>query len=183
MLVRTRFSNKTDIDGADHIVDAPFVGFDIETDGLYIERGARMREFAVVDRGGLRLGWSDLTSANSELSASLVARLLENLNEHIVVGHNLAFDLKFLAAEADRFDQYCPRIYCVDTLGLSRKLLADTLSNFKLAQVATHLNIELPGTLHRAEPDARLTMLVFEKLCQRFDLKTLADVDMRRFAL
>lgn len=180
---RPAFKAKTPIRPTDLISQAPLAGFDTETDGLYIERGARIREFALVDQGGLRLGWSGLGDANATLTSELLGRLMNSFEGTILVGHNLSFDLKFLAAEADRLGQFCPPLYCIDTLGLSRKYLANMLDNFELARVARHLQLALPDALHRAEPDARLSLSVFESLSERFALKTLADAKMRRFAL
>lgn len=165
------------------IVGAPLVAFDLETSGLYIERGARPWEFAIIDRGGLRLGWTAEARAHAGLSLDLLRRVFAELGQKVVVGHNIGFDLKFLAAEATRHALQPPPLYCVDTLGLSQRLLAAELTGFTLREVASHLGCTVPGTLHRAEPDARLTLAVFDALCARFDLSTLADAGLQRFVL
>lgn len=168
---------------SDLIAHAALVGLDTETTGLFIERGARIWEFALVDRGGLRLGWSAPDPQNPAMPREVLAQLFDHIEHKVLVGHNLAFDLKMLADEADRAGLYCPSLYCVDTLGLSRALLKGELSSFALDQVAQHLKIPLPPTLHRAEPDAHLALAILKALRTRFNLQTLDDANLRRFAL
>lgn len=167
----------------DSIVGAAVVAFDLETTGLSVERGARPWEFALVDRGGLRLGWSAPERGAPGLSAGLLQRLFSELQSKVIVGHQIGFDLKFLAAEAVRHRLQSPPLYCVDTLGLGRRLLPGKLADHTLAALARQLGCALPDTLHRAEPDARLTLAVFDAMCERFALHSLADAGMQRFVL
>jgi len=74
-----------------------------------------------------------------------------------LVGHNVAFDLRFLKAEATRcsVDDAWVRRDAIDTLSLFRKRYPE-LEKHTLGAVAAHLGVEQSGS-HRAEADAECT--------------------------
>jgi DNA polymerase-3 subunit epsilon len=79
----------------------------------------------------------------------------------VLVGHNLSFDLNFLAHEAQLLGQVFPSDG-LDTIPLARRLLPG-LKRFKLDMVADYLKI--PATnRHRAMGDTRVTAAVFLRL-------------------
>mgnify|MGYP001202174103 CR=1 FL=1 len=77
-----------------------------------------------------------------------------------VVGHNIGFDLHYLAREGVR-----PRVAALDTAELSR-YLAPGLRSHGLADVARELGVEVAGH-HRALSDARTAAAVFRRLVER----------------
>ncbi len=80
-----------------------------------------------------------------------------------LVGHNLGFDLNFLAYEAKLLGKSFP-IDGLDTIPLARRFLPG-LKRFKLDMVAAHLNI--PATnRHRALGDAQVTAAVFLRILE-----------------
>lgn len=90
--------------------------------------------------------------------APRVGELLEAITAFIgdgpIVGHNVGFDLAFLARAGASFN-----VPAVDTAELSRLLLPDRTSR-GLSELAGQLGIEV-GTVHRAASDARLAARLF----------------------
>ncbi|WP_084658198.1 exonuclease domain-containing protein [Thermogemmatispora onikobensis] len=81
----------------------------------------------------------------------------------IPVGHNLDFDLHFLAYEAAPLKVRLP-LEGIDVLTLARRLLPDQ-RHFSLVALARRLHVPLT-TPHRALADAKATALIFVKLLQ-----------------
>jgi DNA polymerase-3 subunit epsilon len=82
----------------------------------------------------------------------------------ILVGHNISFDLGFLANEAQLLDESFP-LEGLDTIMLARRFVPG-LSRFKLDVVATHLGISVRDR-HRAMGDASVTAEVFLQILER----------------
>ncbi|MDO8491538.1 MAG: helicase C-terminal domain-containing protein [Dehalococcoidia bacterium] len=76
-----------------------------------------------------------------------------------IVGHNIGFDLGFLASKGVTLDNQT-----YDTLELAR-LLMPALANHKLTSVASALAVDR-GVQHRALSDAEATRGVFLRLCE-----------------
>jgi DNA polymerase III epsilon subunit family exonuclease len=107
---------------------------------------------------------------------------VENLlKDTVLIGHNvLSVDLSFLnkeLKEAGRRPLYLPFI---DTYVLYRRLFP-AKNRRSLKSFGEALGIKV-NTVHRALPDARLTMKIWQKLVEKFrrdGLKTLKELDMR----
>jgi DNA polymerase-3 subunit epsilon len=101
----------------------------------------------------------DLADAPSfgEVAQEIYA-LLEN---SVIVGHNLSFDIQFLKTEFFRvgITDFAPLEVC--TLRLSRRLYPE-LKSKALAKVASHLKLKIKNE-HRAYDDAELTLKIFRK--------------------
>ena len=84
---------------------------------------------------------------------------------HVILGHNVAFDLRFLASEAQAFGAAWapPRSVC--TKELASALLAKTgkTPSAKLADVCTYFGIPNSGA-HRALADVRRTLQAYKHL-------------------
>src|SRR6266566_172271 len=80
-----------------------------------------------------------------------------------LVGHNVGFDIGFLAYEAQLLGQTFP-IDGFDTIMLARRFLP-ALRRFKLDTVAAHLKIPASNR-HRALGDAKVTAAIFVKLLE-----------------
>jgi DNA polymerase-3 subunit epsilon/ATP-dependent DNA helicase DinG len=90
-----------------------------------------------------------------------VARDLEAfVDGAVVIGHNIGFDLHYLAREGVRL-----RVEALDTAELSR-YLAPGLRSHGLAEVARDLGVEIAGH-HRALNDAQTAAAVFTRLLER----------------
>ena len=157
-----------------------FVFFDIETTGLRPDRGARITEMALLNRSNELLLWeqSENTISDEKLAAQLPS-VLKHLTSGVVVGHNLQFDLKFIAYETERLGFRGPKFLFVDTLGLAKKMCNNT-SDYQLSSLLERFNISPEGQLHTAAVDARATRALFWKLINLGNIETLAQAGMQR---
>jgi len=92
--------------------------------------------------------------------------LVRFIGDHVIVGHNVRFDLGFLAAAMDR--HAWPRFanVVVDTCALARRLVRDEVPNCKLGTLADHFRAGHRPT-HRALDDAWATTEVLHSLLER----------------
>lgn len=156
---------------------------DVETTGLYPTRGARLTEIAVVDGredtrrvGGATDVHFEWRRDDGPLDA-VWPTLMDALRETVIVGHHLAFDLRFLAVTADRLGHAGPRLRYVDTLPLARRLV-DDVPNHTLETLLHRLGGAPDGPLHTALVDARATRRLFWRLVDDGSLHTLADAGL-----
>lgn len=158
---------------------APLVFFDLETTGLRPDRGARITEVAVVGREAVRFSWMrGQTNLDDCALALQLPLLLDHLHAGVIVGHNVRFDFRFIAYEAERLGLRGPTVRFIDTLGLARRLLP-AAADYRLATLLETLGIVPDGALHTALTDARATQALFWKLVERGHLQTLADAGMK----
>ena len=94
-------------------------------------------------------------------ASQVLPDLLDFIDGAPLVGHNLGFDLNFLAYEAQLLGLSFP-IDGLDTIPLARRFLP-ALKRFKLDMVAAHLNIRTHNR-HRAFGDAEVTAEVFLRI-------------------
>ena len=160
---------------------APLLFFDVESTGRRPDRGARLTEWAVVDHCGLCVH-ETLAPKKEGYDAALadrLGRLFGIFRDGIVVGHHLAFDLGFVAREADRLGIAGPHLWYIDTLGLARRLL-DQPADFQLGTLLSYFDVSLDVELHTAPGDARATRALFWKLVAHGRFDTLADAGLKR---
>lgn len=156
--------------------------FDIETTGLYPNKGAEITEVAILKRGATRYYWDSTNSivGENELQTQL-PKLLKYLTKGVVVGHNVGFDLGFIAYKVDRFGYPGFGVQYIDTLSLARSILPD-LTDYRLVNLANVFNITIHGNLHTALVDAEVTRALFWMLCERGNIDTLADAHMKQLS-
>ncbi|HEY3314124.1 MAG TPA: helicase C-terminal domain-containing protein [Bacillota bacterium] len=161
-----------------------FVAIDLETTGLdpaadqIIEFGAAKviggfvaDRFSAMSRvtGPVSLRVSRLTGlAQADLAgapevAEVLPAFLAFLGEGPLVGHNLQFDLAFLAAACAKAGLAGPSAVGYDSLTLAR-LVRPTLANFRLPTVVQALGLARGERSHRAGDDAEATALAFLEL-------------------
>ncbi|MCP5026440.1 MAG: DEDD exonuclease domain-containing protein [Actinomycetia bacterium] len=99
-------------------------------------------------------------------TASVLPSLLEFLGDSIIVGHNVRYDISFLAAELERGGQAPLQNRRVDTLALARRLVRDEVPNCKLATLADRLRLDHRPS-HRALDDALATTDLLHLLLER----------------
>lgn len=172
-------STKYDLDWP--ILTSPLCFFDLETTGLRPDRGARITEIAVLKQDTWQVRWSRKRSTRAptpELRRALRSTLT-HLMEGIVVGHNLPFDFKFIAYEAERHQCSLPPLRYIDTLSLARTYLPG--SSRRLATCCRMLGCTPDKiTFHTAQGDVTATQALLWALTKRFDLRTLSDAKMQR---
>jgi len=164
-----------------------FVALDVETTGLHPARD-RIVEVAVVrfDGGAVSERYESLVNPGRRLPkyvaeltklhdadlaeappfADVVAQLLEMLGEHLIVGHNVAFDVSFVNAELQRIGMPLLVNERLDTMGLVGRLMPQ-VRRPSLDAVAERLGV--PGrqrNVHRAGIDALITGQVALRLAQ-----------------
>ncbi|MFM9376551.1 exonuclease domain-containing protein [Gordonia sp. VNK21] len=154
-----------------------FAVLDFETTGLNAARSDRIVEVGVVhldddlaiskaletlvnprrDVGPTRLhGVTARDVFDAPTFDQVAPALLDALDGRVLVGHNIAFDLRFLAAELQRHGHACPEVIALDTMALARRLLhADPPPCYKLRDVAAHLGFTVDDVFAHATDDAR----------------------------
>jgi DNA polymerase-3 subunit epsilon len=169
------------------LADVTFCVLDLETTGGSPQDCAITEIGAVKVRGGVCDGtFQTLVNPGraippeitvlTGITSSMVTRaprieavlptFLEFLGDAVVEGHNVRFDLSFLAAALER-DQR-PRLAnaVVDTCALARRLLRDDVPNCKLDTLATRLRLDHRPS-HRALDDALATTDLLHLLLER----------------
>jgi DNA polymerase III subunit epsilon len=164
--------------------EVDFVVIDTETTGLRPGPDRVIEIAAVRVRGGVSVGAFQtllnpqrsippfiirFTGISPEMvqdaptSEAIFPEFLQFIEGATLVGHNLGFDLNFLAHEARLLRRSFP-VDGFDTIPLARRLLPG-LKRFKLDYVADHLHISTVQR-HRAMGDAKVTAAVFIRLLE-----------------
>lgn len=164
-----------------NIIDCPsdYTVIDFETTGLdpvtdeIIEVGAlRVRNHKVVasyaqlvSPGRLLpteiielTGIDDAMLAGQPVIADILPGFVDFLGDDIIIGHNVTFDLQFLAAARDKCSLDKKDYKWIDTCSLARTLYPDA-PKYSLASLATYLKISSPG--HRANTDMHVTYMLY----------------------
>ncbi len=172
---------------AARLAEMEWAVLDVETTGLAPGRHRLIEVGVVLVRGGeLREAFQRLINPERQIphfitsftgiKPSMVHRarsardilppLHAFLGERIIVGHNIGFDLSFLAYEAERagLGLTFPDDG-IDTIAMARRYLTGT-RRASLDRVATALHVPVRDR-HRALPDARITAQVFTLLLAR----------------
>jgi len=174
------------------------VFFDLETTGLHAKDGDAICEigaFKVLD-GEIVDSFHSLINPGREMSfeaqrihkipaeelesapcfRDLEDQIIDFLKDSVLCAYNVAFDLGFINEELFRLGKPSLNVAAVDILSMARKTLNLPKSN--LAKVASFLNIESKGRLHRALADSDMAKGVFYKLVDILaerGLKSLSD--------
>jgi DNA polymerase-3 subunit epsilon len=156
-----------------------FAFLDIETTGLYPNKGARIREIALLDRQDLLFYWSNQVITKNLSLSTEISKALELLSNTVIVGHNVQFDLQFIAYEADRYNCKGPNVFFIDTLSLAREILNQQFS-YKLENLIKVFDIRPAGPLHTAITDAKVTRALFWKLISENNIYSLKNAGLQR---
>lgn len=159
--------------------------FDLETTGLRPDRGARITEMAIVGADGIQYDWR---SSDDSPSGAAVGNELpvvrDHLQEGVVVGHNLQFDVRFLTYELRRLSESGLSgidLQFADTLGMARELLPHR-DDYQLGPLLRTVDAPPSEELHTAVGDALATRTLFWSLVEREGLETLSDVGVKRLS-
>ncbi len=169
------------------LYDVTFCVFDIETTGASPKDCAITEIGAVKYRGGEEIGsFQTLVDPGSPIPPfitiltgitqmmvfgapridAVLPAFLEFCGDSVLVGHNIRFDLSFVAAEARRLGYPVPPNQTVDTVRLGRRLLGSEVRNMRLATLASHFRSPVTP-IHRALDDAQATAHVLHSLLER----------------
>jgi DNA polymerase-3 subunit epsilon/ATP-dependent DNA helicase DinG len=171
-----------------------YVAVDIETTGLNASRDSIIEVAAITFQGNEIVDeFSSLVYPQCDIPAEITrltgitqamvqdapgmvqvrSRLRPILSNHIVVGHNVDFDMSFLREERLAIGNHR-----IDTLTLASILIPEA-GRFGLAALADFLYLPMPegGQAHRAREDAELTIELFLALRERALQIPLAQLD------
>jgi len=105
-------------------------------------------------------GLSDAALAAAPELTSVRARLEAALDDAILVGHRISYDLGFLAAASARGELAPPPLHALDTKKLAMRCTHGVPTSLRgLCEV-----LSLPLPTHRAGPDVRATAALFDRL-------------------
>lgn len=162
------------------LTDAKLLFLDLETTGLSPALGDRIVEIGmIVRRGGTDQpvsqlvnpgrvipvdaqaihGISDRDVASCPSFGEIAPTVCDALHQAWVVGHNIRFDVGFLAMEIALAGGRAEPAGCLDTCQLARVVF--DLPNYQLETVAGQLGMDLSG-LHRAADDAAVSKAIFD---------------------
>jgi DNA polymerase III alpha chain len=99
-----------------------------------------------------------------------IEKLIDFIGKGTVVAHNAFFDVGFIEEKARQLLGINIRLTFIDTLNMSRAMLADEMKRFGLANVCKKLGVELTEH-HRAVYDARACRDIFFALRKRLETK------------
>lgn len=180
-----------------NIRETEFVVFDVETTGLSPIDGDRIIEIAAMKiKNGKMIdkfyslvnpkrsiptqatnvnNITDEMVADAPFSSQVLPELITFIGGACVAGHNVRFDLGFVAYElaliGRRINDATPAI---DTLKMARELLP-YLSNHKLAYLSRSLGVVVTET-HRAMADVDLTVQVLVRMIEMAEDQDMAQV-------
>lgn len=150
---------------------------DLETTGIRPDRRGGIEEIALLDRQRVVLHWrAERTTADTLCDTLHV--LLQELEGHVIVGHNVGFDLRHVAHEAHRLGLPGPTLWAIDTLGLARHLNVPSV-DYALGSLLQLFGKLPQAPLHTARVDAAATRDLFWQLVAYGNLVTLSDAGAR----
>lgn len=103
-------------------------------------------------------------------------RLEESLRGSVLVGHNVRFDIGFLAAESARTGVSLPLTSWIDTLWLARQLDPDRTESHRLPALCERFGIPITRS-HDALADATATASLLVALLPRHGVSTPEGLD------
>lgn len=159
-----------------------YVVFDVETTGLHAEV-ERITEFSLLKYADNKLIDKmsqlvnprklipDIVSKKTGITNEMVRgiediekyldRIVEFIGDNVLIGHNINFDIDFLAAEIIRYNKHYRKIKIkyIDTVELSKALIRD-VADYKLETLKQHLKIKSDS--HRAYSDCLVTNELYQ---------------------
>ena len=186
------------------LLDDTYVVFDLETTGLYPDRGDSIIEIGAVKmcKGKIIDKFDCLVNPNISLSSEITAitgitnemlegcpteeesvrKFMEWVCELPMVAHNAKFDMSFIKMAYKKYHLGDINNTIIDTLGISR-YLDSHLKRHNLATLVIRYNIEWDEDKHhRASYDALGTAIIFYKMLERLALNNIDSfTDLKRY--
>lgn len=164
--------------------EVPIALLDVETTGLSPRYGHRVCEVAILrcvgddevdalqrlvnpqrpmDPGAYAVhGLGDDVLREAPPFGDIAPDVAQLLQDAVVVGHNVGFDLGFMAAEFGRLGQIPSVATALDTCRLARATYR--LPSYSLGRLAASLDVNVSGRAHRAMVDVLLTREVLRRI-------------------
>ena len=186
----------------DEIVDRKlneYIVFDTETTGLQPYSGDKIIEFSLlkykdgklIDKfvslvnPGCQLptiiieltGINDNDLIDKPQMSAYITKIIDFINNGVIIGHNIPFDIDFLKCEINRCNLDTPdlNVEYIDTLDMVKKTIYD-VDNNKLETLKKYFGIQT--TSHRAEADCETTNEVYKRCLEMLIEKKIRDEKM-----
>ena len=176
-----------------------YIVFDTETTGLQPYSGDKIIEFSLlkykdgklIDKfvslvnPGCQLptiiieltGINDNDLIDKPQMSAYITKIIDFINNGVIIGHNIPFDIDFLKCEINRcnFDTPDLNVEYIDTLDMVKKTIYD-VDNNKLETLKKYFGIQT--TSHRAEADCETTNEVYKRCLEMLIEKKFRDEKM-----
>lgn len=145
----------------------------IEFSGIHILNDQIVNRFSSLVKPSFPV-WdeiTELTGITNEMLADapsfcdVIPQILDFLGNHLIVGHNVNFDINFLYDSIFEETGMPLSNDYIDTLRISRKLYPE-LAHHRLCDIIEHFSLPADASLHRAEPDV---MYTYQCFCRMHD--------------
>lgn len=107
-------------------------------------------------------GITDEMLLEGKETTEVLKEFINFVNEDVIIGHNVNFDLGFLYHNCKKYLNYDLNNDYVDTMFLARRLVHDSL-NYKLGTLADYFHVSYQGA-HRGLKDVEITYEVYNNL-------------------
>lgn len=158
------------------LVDIETTGLDpkfdriIEISAIKIKENKVLDTFSTLVNPCVRIDTfiTDLTGITNEMVKdsptieNVLPTFLDFIQDNIIVGHNINFDINFLYDYCNLCGLASLKNSFIDTMRLSRRIFKD-IPNYKLQTVASYLNVNIDIS-HRSLNDCQTTFAVYNKL-------------------
>ncbi len=176
------------------LANEKYVFFDLETTGLNPLQGDKIVEIAVIKTHKGKVIDTFSTMINPEMpipeSATKInnitndmvkdspvfdndfcSKIIDQIQDSILIAHNASFDLGFLSIELGRNGITFERWKSIDTLKIANKLFAGQKN--KLENIMRRYNIMPDGTLHRAFSDTDILRKIYFELIEESEIRSM----------
>ena len=181
------------------LLDETYVVFDLETTGLYADKGdsiieigaVKMKNGKIVDRFDIFVnpnvklsseiisitGITDEMLVDAPSEEDSVKSFINWVGEYPMVAHNAKFDISFINSAYRKYNLGVLNNTLIDTLGLSRYLESNERYH-NLATLVIRYNIPWNEEKHhRANYDAEGTALILYKMLKKLSLNNINTMD------
>lgn len=142
----------------------------MEISAVKFRGGVKVDTFSTLIKNNQPINWyiTRLTGITNEMAEKGVSitfamtRFLEFIEDDIILGYNVNFDINFLYDNAVRYLNKPLTNDYVDVLRFARKAIKD-IENHKQTTVAQYFGISVDGA-HRAETDCLICNAIYRKL-------------------
>ena len=181
------------------LLDETYVIFDLETTGLYADKGDSIIEIGAVKmkNGKIIDTFDTFVNPNVKLSSEIISitgitdemlvdapseedsvkSFINWVGEYPMVAHNAKFDISFINSAYRKYNLGILNNTLIDTLGLSRYLESNERYH-NLATLVIRYNIPWDEEKHhRANYDAEGTALILYKMLKKLSLNNINTMD------
>ena len=186
------------------LLDETYVVFDLETTGLYADKGDSIIEIGAVKmiNGKIIDTFDTFVNPNVKLSSEIISitgitdemlvdapneedavkTFIDWVGEYPMVAHNAKFDISFINSAYRKYNLGVLNNTLIDTLGLSRYLESNERYH-NLATLVVRYNIPWDEEKHhRANYDAEGTALILYKMLKKLSLNNINTMsELKRY--